>query len=179
MLAVQMVGNHEAAMEMLTKAKRAETTDQLERYSTPRPSCRATYTSQLEALSKHCRGGAQKVTVEHVHVYQGGQAIVGNVTTPGACPRQGGIASKPDINPMNSLDRQPSPFRVTPRCCAQTRAGTPCLSPALRGKIQCHKHGGAKGSGAPKGSQKGRYRHGLRTQTAMAEVRRVRDVIAE
>ena len=31
MLAVQMVGTHEVAMEMLTKAKRADTTDQLER----------------------------------------------------------------------------------------------------------------------------------------------------
>jgi hypothetical protein len=29
------------------------------------------------------RGGRQKVIVEHVHVYPGGQAIVGNVTHTG------------------------------------------------------------------------------------------------
>ncbi len=40
-------------------------------------------------------------------------------------------------------------------------------------------HGGGKGSGAPKGSQNGRYRHGMRTQTAMAEMRRVREIVAE
>jgi hypothetical protein len=33
----------------------------------------------LEALDKHRRGGNQKMTVEHVHVHEGGQAIVGNV----------------------------------------------------------------------------------------------------
>ncbi|MCJ2086246.1 hypothetical protein MKK88_09590 [Methylobacterium sp. E-005] len=90
MLAVQMVGTHEVAMEMLTKAKRAETTDHLERYGTLATKLLRTYTAQLEALSKLRRGGAQKVTVEHVHVYEGGQAIVGNVTTAGAQTRQGG-----------------------------------------------------------------------------------------
>jgi hypothetical protein len=39
-----------------------------------------TFTSQIDALAKLRRGGEQKVTVEHVHVYPGGQAIVGNVT---------------------------------------------------------------------------------------------------
>jgi hypothetical protein len=33
----------------------------------------------LEALKRHRTGGEQKVTVEHVHVHGGGQAIVGHV----------------------------------------------------------------------------------------------------
>ena len=33
----------------------------------------------LEALNRHRGKGQQKVTVEHVHVHNGGQAIVGNV----------------------------------------------------------------------------------------------------
>ena len=39
---------------------------------------------QLQALA-NLRGqtGQQKVTVEHVHVYEGGQAIVGAVGAPG------------------------------------------------------------------------------------------------
>ncbi|WP_342111807.1 hypothetical protein [Methylobacterium sp. SI9] len=49
----------------------------------------------------------------------------------------------------------------------------------MKGKARCHKHGGAAGSGAPRGSRNGRYRHGLRTQEAMAERRRVREIFAE
>ncbi len=43
------------------------------------------YTQQMEALDKHRRGGKQTVSVEHVHVHQGGQAIVGNVIQGGGC----------------------------------------------------------------------------------------------
>ncbi len=38
------------------------------------------YNQQLETLDKHRRKGNQKMTVEHVNVHKGGQAIVGNVT---------------------------------------------------------------------------------------------------
>jgi len=41
------------------------------------------FTTQLETLSNMRRGGRQKVVVEHVHVYPGGQAIVGEVTHTG------------------------------------------------------------------------------------------------
>ena len=38
-----------------------------------------TFVAQIEALQKLRGKGGQKVTVEHVHVHEGGQAIVGNV----------------------------------------------------------------------------------------------------
>jgi hypothetical protein len=38
-----------------------------------------THATLLEALNRHRGKGQQKVTVEHVHVHQGGQAIIGNV----------------------------------------------------------------------------------------------------
>jgi hypothetical protein len=38
-----------------------------------------TYTMQIEALARKRRKGEQNIRVEHVHVYAGGQAIVGNV----------------------------------------------------------------------------------------------------
>lgn len=41
------------------------------------------YERQLAALDKRRGRGQQKVTVEHVHVAPGGQAIVGSVTTGG------------------------------------------------------------------------------------------------
>ena len=39
-----------------------------------------TYTMQVEALARKRRKGEQSIRVEHVHVYGGGQAIVGNVS---------------------------------------------------------------------------------------------------
>jgi hypothetical protein len=41
------------------------------------------FSSQVDALAKLRRGGEQRVVVEHVHVYQAGQAIVGAVTHTG------------------------------------------------------------------------------------------------
>jgi hypothetical protein len=43
--------------------------------------CR-TYALLLDALNRHRGKGQQKVTVEHVHVNAGGQAIVGVVPSP-------------------------------------------------------------------------------------------------
>jgi hypothetical protein len=46
---------------------------------------------QIEAMQKlKGKAGQQKVTVEHVHVHEGGQAIVGAVTT---TTREGGGAN--------------------------------------------------------------------------------------
>ena len=42
-----------------------------------------TYATLLEALNRHRGKGQQKVTVEHVHVHSGGQAVVGLVENPG------------------------------------------------------------------------------------------------
>lgn len=81
MLATQMVGTHEVAMDMLSRAKLATDPGQIERYGTLATKLLRTYTAQIEALAKIRRGGEQNVTVKHVHVYEGGQAIVGNVTT--------------------------------------------------------------------------------------------------
>ena len=42
-----------------------------------------TYTMQVEALARKRRKGDQHVTVKHVHVHAGGQAVVGNVSIRG------------------------------------------------------------------------------------------------
>ncbi|MGB0632415.1 MAG: HGGxSTG domain-containing protein [Alphaproteobacteria bacterium] len=44
-------------------------------------------------------------------------------------------------------------MRAAPRCGARTRAGTSCASPAVRGRCRCRMHGGARGSGAPRGNR--------------------------
>jgi hypothetical protein len=83
---------------------------------------------------------------EHVHVYPGGQAIVGAVSN--RHTERGGLDEK-KTNPMERSTREPLPLRLAPRCLAQTRSGTPCQKPAAKGKKRCRLHGGAKGSGAP------------------------------
>ena len=83
MLATQMVGVHEVAMEMLTRAKMADTIDAVERYGALATKLLRTFTGQVEALAKLRRKGEQTVRVEHVHVHPGGQAIVGQVSTGG------------------------------------------------------------------------------------------------
>lgn len=56
------------------------------------------------------------------------------------------------------------------RCGAKARAGTPCRAPAVTGKKRCRMHGGAAGSGAPKGDQNA-LKSGLYTRE-MIEARR-------
>jgi hypothetical protein len=53
-----------------------------------------TYATLLEALNRHRGKGQQKVTVEHVHVHPGGQAVVGVVE-----PAGGGDRAKPEDQP--------------------------------------------------------------------------------
>jgi hypothetical protein len=41
-----------------------------------------TFAAQVEALKRYRSGGEQRMVVQHVNVAEGGQAIVGNVSTP-------------------------------------------------------------------------------------------------
>ena len=56
-----------------------------------------TYATLLDALNRHRGKGQQKVTVEHIHVHAGGQAVVGVVAPLRAisaavgAPRAGGV----------------------------------------------------------------------------------------
>jgi hypothetical protein len=93
MLALQMVGTHDAALECLRRAALPRLTfagrDMEFKHAHKLMSL---YTQQLAALNKHRGKGQQKVTVEHVNVAAGGQAIVGNVETSGANRRRGSSA---------------------------------------------------------------------------------------
>ena len=54
---------------------------------------------------------------------------------------------------------------AAPRCGAKTRKGTPCMTPAMKGKKRCRLHGGkSTGPKTPEGLEKSRtsrLRHGL------------------
>jgi len=84
MLIAQAIASHNAAMECYRRAMmneqtfegRHENLKQAEKLS-------RTYAALVEALDRHRGKGQQRITVEHVNVQAGGQAIVGSVTSGG------------------------------------------------------------------------------------------------
>ncbi len=80
MLAAQMVATHQAAMECYRRAMLREQTFEGRQAALNQGSkLSRTHAALLETLNKHRGKGKQTVTVEHVHVNKGGQAIVGAV----------------------------------------------------------------------------------------------------
>jgi hypothetical protein len=63
----------------LRRLKGAETIPQQDSNGNLATKLLRTFTMQVEALQRYRGKGQQKVTVEHVHVHSGGQAIVGSV----------------------------------------------------------------------------------------------------
>jgi uncharacterized protein YjcR len=74
--------------------------------------------------------------------------------------------------------RNTGPMLASARCGAKTRSGKLCLSPAVKGKKRCRMHGGAPGSGAPKGNQNA-LKHGCYTAAAIEERRQLRKLIRQ
>ena len=84
MIAAQLIACHNASMECHRRAMIREQTFEGRRENLNQANkLSRTYAALLEALNRHRGKGEQKVTVEHVHVHEGGQAIVGNVESPG------------------------------------------------------------------------------------------------
>jgi hypothetical protein len=113
MLATQMIATHVASMTALRRLKGSETIPQQDSNGNLAVKLLRTFVAQIEALQRHRGKGEQKVTVEHVHVHAGGQAIVGAVTPGGGDPQtteeqtraSPGITYEPGT-PMRSPDPQ-------------------------------------------------------------------------
>src|SRR5260370_29404870 len=90
MMAAQLIAAHNAAMECYRRAMHGEQTFEGRRENLAQANKLArTYATLLEALNRHRRKGQQKVTVEHVPVHSGGQAVVGMVTPSPGLPGGG------------------------------------------------------------------------------------------
>ena len=79
MLAAQIAAVHTATM---TFAKRLNHVDNIQQQDSAEKAFNKltrSFTSQMEALRKYRNGGEPKVTVQHVNVNEGGQAVVGNI----------------------------------------------------------------------------------------------------
>ena len=208
MLGAQMAGVHTiATMTFAEQLSRVETVPQQDSAERTFNKLTRTFVMQMEALKRYRTGGEQKVTVQHVSVGEGGQAIVGNVTQ--AAPetsrkkpqpsrpllptrgrsrwRQLSIRRPPSRSrfsagesAMTTSDhkRNTGPMLSSQRCGARTRSGKPCKSPAVSGKKRCRMHGGAPGSGAPRGN-KNALKHGLYTRDAIEQRRQTRDLLRQ
>jgi hypothetical protein len=76
-----------------------------------------TFAAQMSALKEYRSKGEQKMTVQHVHVAEGGQAIVGNVSSPapgvGANEKVGGqphaLAYAPGVEMPRQIETERAP----------------------------------------------------------------------
>ncbi len=88
MLAAQMAAVHMATMTFARRLNHVENISQQDSAERAFNKLARTFTAQVEALKRYRTGGEQKVTVEHVNVSAGGQAIVGTVTHGGRGPSE-------------------------------------------------------------------------------------------
>jgi hypothetical protein len=86
MLAAQMAAVHMATMTFARRLAHVDNILQQDSAERAFNKLARTFAVQMEALKRYRTGGEQRVTVQHVTVNEGGQAIVGAVT-----PQPGGV----------------------------------------------------------------------------------------
>jgi hypothetical protein len=87
MLGAQMAVVHLASMMFTRRLAHVDIIPQQDSSQNALNKLMRTFTNQMEALKRYRSGAQQTVKVEHVHVHEGGQAIVGNVETGGGAPK--------------------------------------------------------------------------------------------
>ena len=79
-LAIQMACAHTATMAVLSRLGSGHGPDRsVAAMASAAAKLMRAYATQVEALRRLRSGGSQVVRVEHVHVNEGGQAVIGNV----------------------------------------------------------------------------------------------------
>jgi hypothetical protein len=126
MIAGQLIASHNAAMECYRRAMIGEQSFEGRRENLSQANkCSRTYAALLEALNRHRGKGQQKVVVEHVNVHAGGQAVVGNVSTPapggGAREKTGDQPHALAYAPGIEMPRQIEKERATVPVAGSTR----------------------------------------------------------
>jgi hypothetical protein len=92
MLGAQMAAVHLATMTFARRLNHVDNIAQQDSAERAFNKLARTFAAQMEALKRYRTGGEQKVTVQHVTINEGGQAVVGHVShAPGG--------GRPDRNP--------------------------------------------------------------------------------
>jgi hypothetical protein len=87
MLAAQMAAVHMATMTFARRLAHVDNIPQQDSAERAFNKLARTFAAQVEALKRYRTGGEQRVTVEHVTVNEGGQAIVGTVQASKECQK--------------------------------------------------------------------------------------------
>jgi hypothetical protein len=130
MLAAQMAAVH---MAMLTSARRLSLAEILPHQEAAERAVNRlsrTYATQMEALKRYRSGAEQNVTVQHVSVSDGGQAIVGNVTQNAHAGAAPATAPRATVAPATLPERRAISL-PTPADTPVTLLSQPELAPAL------------------------------------------------
>jgi hypothetical protein len=127
MVAAQMLACHDAAMDCFKNASRDGLSRALSQdYLNQGGKLSRTFAMLLDALNRHRGKGQQKITVEHVHVHSGGQAVVGVVEALG-----GGFQPKSENQP-NGKQIAHAPQPAVRSAETKERASLPGASNAER-----------------------------------------------
>ena len=137
----QMAAVHLAIMTFSRRLAHVDTIPQQDSAQNAFNKLARTFAAQVEALKRHRSGGEQKMTVQHVHVAEGGQAIVGNVSTPS--PGRGATEKRRN-NPMRCPMHHEMPRKIEAERATVSSSGG-------AGSSVCRTHGA--GGGAPRGNR--------------------------
>src|ERR1700757_219118 len=94
-------------------------------------------------------------------------------------PRGGRPRMTHDPMRQADIERRLSNLAKARRCGARTRAGHACKQAAVRGRAKCRMHGGAKGSGGPRGDRNGNFKEGLWTRESVDQRKAMRARVRE
>jgi hypothetical protein len=169
MMAAQMAAVHMATMTFARRLAHVDNLAQQDSAERAFNKLARTFAVQMEALKRYRTGGEQKVTVHHVTVNEGGQAIVGAVSQ--SPTRTGGGGNSGGVPMKGTMAMHPSPRGPA----TSKRTQVPCQAPADTGWTVCRFHGAM--GGGPKGERNGAYRHGLHTAEAVADRRAVAELV--
>jgi len=120
MLAAQMAAIHIATMTFAWRLAHVVNIPQQDSAERALNKLARTFAMQMETLKRYRTGGEQKVSVQHVSVNEGGQAIVGNVTQAAreAAPEKPANSSPslthartPEMPIIGKTERAPVPSR--------------------------------------------------------------------
>jgi hypothetical protein len=116
MLAAQMAAVHMASMTFARRLANVDNIPQQDSAERAFNKLARTFAAQMSALKEYRSKGDQTMTVQHVHVAEGGQAIVGNVNAPapggGASEKSGEQPLALGYAPGNTMPREVEAERV-------------------------------------------------------------------
>jgi hypothetical protein len=137
MLAAQMAAVHVATMTSALQLAQATKVVQRDYAERAISKLARTFAAQTETLKRYRSGGEPNVTVQHVSVSDGGQAIVGNVTT--SRPRPGSAAPAGAMVSRTARPRASAPERaaISPPAPADAPMTPPSRAKVAHPRTRC------------------------------------------